>query len=57
MFGHIFRPHVAHERPAVNEFQAGEMGKKMALFHSDLTYDDIIRSLWRDNAAGCNLRQ
>ncbi|EHW92680.1 hypothetical protein ECDEC10F_3646 [Escherichia coli DEC10F] len=28
VFGHIFRPHVAHERPAVNEFQAGEMGKK-----------------------------
>ncbi len=37
-------------------FRRGD-GQKMALFHSDLTYDDIIRSLWRDNTAGCNLRQ
>lgn len=32
------------------------MGKKMVLFYSDFTYDDIIRLLWRDNVVGCNFR-
>ena len=33
----------------------------VATFYRDVykrqMYDDIIRSLWRDNTAGCNLRQ
>ncbi len=30
---HIFSAHVAHQRPAVDEFQAGEVGKEMTLTH------------------------
>ena len=35
VFGDIFGAHVAHQRPAVNEFQAGEVGKEMTLTHRD----------------------
>lgn len=33
MFGDVFRTHVTHQRPAVNQLHAGEMGEKMALLH------------------------
>ncbi len=31
--GNVFRTHVTHQRPAVNQLHAGEMGEKMALLH------------------------
>ncbi|GBK53434.1 hypothetical protein JFPO14_contig00003-0353 [Edwardsiella piscicida] len=31
VLGDVFGAYVAHQRPAANQFQAGEMGKKMAL--------------------------
>ncbi|GAA0454711.1 hypothetical protein GCM10009412_30120 [Aeromonas salmonicida subsp. achromogenes] len=33
VLGDVFRLYVAHQRPAVNEFHAGEIGKKMAGKH------------------------
>lgn len=32
MFGDVFRTHVTHQRPAVNQLHAGEMGEKWLCF-------------------------
>ena len=36
VFGNVLGTHVAHQRPAVDQFQAGQMGEEMALAHGAL---------------------
>ncbi|MNN38785.1 hypothetical protein D3C81_1527970 [compost metagenome] len=39
VLGNVLGADIAHQRPAVNQFQAGQMGKKVALAHGALFYN------------------
>ncbi|WP_246867322.1 hypothetical protein [Dickeya sp. CFBP 2040] len=43
----IFCPDIAHQRPAANQFQAGQMGEEMTLDHKHLSVYGNGDSLWR----------